>query len=133
VLAPCALGGVLNEKSIPRLQARIVCGSANNVLASPEAGDELARRGVLYAPDYLVNAGGLIRGVEFYFLNRADSSESIARIYERMRKVLAIAQERGVSTARAADELAEARLKKGKTYRDLYWGGTERQPPAPGS
>jgi leucine dehydrogenase len=122
VLAPCALGGVVNEQTVSKIQARVVCGSANNVLASPEAGDELVRRGILYAPDYLVNAGGLIRGAEFDLLKRADSSESIARIYERMQRVLTLAQERGVSTARVADELAEARLKKGKTYRDLYWG-----------
>ena len=128
VLAPCALGGVVNEQTLPKIRARVVCGSANNVLASPEAGDELVRRGILYAPDYLVNAGGLIRGAEFDLLKRADSSESIARIYERMRKVLTLAQERGVSTARVADELAEARLKKGKTYQDLYWGASGEEP-----
>ncbi len=126
-----ALGGVVNEQTLPKLRVRVVCGSANNVLASPEAGDELVRRGILYAPDYLVNAGGLIRGAEFDLLKRADSSESIARIYERMRKVLTLAQERGVSTARVADELAEARLKKGKTYRDLYWGAPTAKPETP--
>ena len=131
VLAPCALGGVVNEQTLPKIRARVVCGSANNVLASPEAGDELVRRGILYAPDYLVNAGGLIRGAEFDLLKRADSSESIARIYERMRKVLTLAQERGVSTARVADELAEARLKKGKTYRDLYGGDATPKPETP--
>ncbi len=78
-----------------------------------------------------MNAGGLIRGAEFDLLKRADSSESIARIYERMRKVLTLAQERGVSTARVADELAEARLKKGKTYRDLYWGVPDSKPETP--
>jgi len=121
-LAPCALGGVVNAQTIPRIKARIVCGSANNLLASPEAGDELACRGILYAPDYLVNAGGLIRGAEFYLLQRRDSSLSIARIYERMRRVLEMARERALSTARLADELAEARLKRGKTYGDLHWG-----------
>ncbi len=122
VLAPCALGGVLNAQTIPRIQARIVCGSANNVLASLEVGDELTRRGIVYAPDYLVNAGGLIRGAEFYLLRRADSRPSLARIYDRMQRVLRIARERGVSTARVADELAEARLKHSKTHRDLTWG-----------
>ncbi|MFQ5777788.1 MAG: Glu/Leu/Phe/Val dehydrogenase dimerization domain-containing protein [Terriglobia bacterium] len=124
VLAPCALGGVLNAEMVPRLRARIVCGSANNILATPETGDELARRGILYAPDYLVNAGGLIRGAEFYLLKRADSAPSLARIYDRMRRVLEIARERGVSTARVADELAEARFKKPKTYRELSWDAT---------
>lgn len=121
VLAPCALGGVVNAESVPRLQCRILCGSANNVLATLEDGDALARRGVIYAPDYLVNAGGLIRGAEFFLLGRADSSESIARLYERTRRVLELARERDISTARAADELAEARLKKAKTFGDLTW------------
>ena len=122
VLAPCALGGVISAETLPRIRARIVCGSANNILAAPEAGDELARRGILYAPDYLVNAGGLIRGAEFYLLRRADSGPSLARIYDRMWRVLELARERGVSTARVADELAEARLKRPKFYRDLCWG-----------
>jgi len=122
VLAPCALGGVISTETLPRIRARIVCGSANNVLATPEAGDALARCGILYAPDYLVNAGGLIRGAEFYLLKRADSQPSLARIYDRMRCLLELARERGVSTARVADELAEARLKPPKLYRDLCWG-----------
>lgn len=130
VFAPCALGGVINRETIPKLKARIVCGSANNVLAAAEDGDELARRGILYAPDYLVNAGGLIRGAEFYLLQRADSRVSIARIYDRMKRVLALAHEQGISTARAADQLAESRLKRVKTFRDLFWGGvkTRRKP-----
>lgn len=122
VFAPCALGGVISAETVPELQACIVCGSANNVLASPEAGDALARRGILYAPDYLVNAGGLIRGAEYYLLKRAESGDSLARIYERMRRVLELGRERALSTARVADELAEARLKKPKLFRDLYWG-----------
>jgi leucine dehydrogenase len=121
---------VIRHDTIPRLQARIVCGSANNVLATAEDGDELARRGILYAPDYLVNAGGLIRGAEFYLLGRADSRASIARIYDRMKRVLALAQEQSISTARAADQLAEARLKQAKTFRDLFWGGVKVRRPA---
>jgi len=121
VLAPCALGGVISVETARQIQARILCGSANNILASPEAGDELARRGVLYAPDYLVNAGGLIRGAEFYLLGRKNSQPSLARIYERMKHVLALAAQRAISTARVADELAESRLKRAKTFRDTYW------------
>ncbi len=121
VLAPCALGGVVSSESIPRIRARMICGSANNVLAVPEAGDELARRGIVYAPDYLVNAGGLIRGAEYYLLHRADSQASLARIYDRMRRVLELARQRCVSTARIADELAEAGLKRPKRFRDLFW------------
>jgi leucine dehydrogenase len=127
VLAPCALGGVLTTETISHVQARIVCGCANNQLAAPEAGDELARRGIIYAPDYLVNAGGLIRGAEFFLMKRVDSHPSLAKIYDRMLHVLKLAGERGASTARIADELAESRLKKAKTFADLYWGAAASQ------
>ncbi len=132
VLAPCALGGILNRETILRLRTRVICGSANNILASPKDADALERRGILYAPDYLVNAGGLIRGAEFYLLGRRDSQPSLAKIFDRMKRVIEISRERRVSTARAADELAEARWKKPtdkpKTYRELTWSA-----PAPGS
>src|SRR2546427_183251 len=97
-------------------------GSGEGFAAGPDPGDELARRGILYAPDYLVNAGGLIRGAEFFLLKRADSHDSLARIYDRMWRVLELSRERGLSTARIADEMAEARLKRPKIFRDLFWG-----------
>jgi leucine dehydrogenase len=122
VLAPCAIGGVLNRESIPRLRARVVCGCANNQLATPEDGDAIAGRGILYAPDYLVNAGGLIRGAGQHLLHEADSRPALARIHGRMTRVLDLARAGKRSTARVADEIAEARLKRGKTYGDLFWG-----------
>jgi len=124
VLAPCALGGVMNRETVPRVKARIICGSANNVLATPEDGDALMRRDILYAPDYLVNAGGLIRGAEFYLLGRKQSWGSLERIYNRMKRVIEVAREQKISTARAADHIAESRLKRPKTYRDLHWSNT---------
>lgn len=122
VLAPCALGAVINAETIPRLKTRIVCGSANNILADAESGDELARREILYAPDYLVNAGGLIRGAEFFLLGRHNSWDSIERIHHRMRRVIDLAREQLIATARVADQLAESRLKRPKVFGDLYWG-----------
>jgi leucine dehydrogenase len=121
VLAPCALGGVISAESAARVRAQIVCGSANNILASPEAGDVLARRGIWYVPDYLANAGGLIRGAEYYLLKRADSRPSLERIYDRTKLVLERAKQTGVATARIADEMATARLKRPKHFRDLHW------------
>jgi len=121
VLAPCALGAILNAQSIPQIRAGIICGCANNQLAAPEDGDALARRGILYAPDYLVNAGGLIRGADFYLSQIADSLPNLAKIHERTTRVLSLARERNTSTARIADELAESRLKPRKTYADLTW------------
>ncbi|MBX9600558.1 MAG: hypothetical protein K2X35_06130 [Bryobacteraceae bacterium] len=110
VFAPCALGGVLNRAAVHALRCRIVCGAANNVLESPEAGDELRGRGIAYAPDYLVNAGGVIRGGEYFLLNSDDSMPSIARIYSRTRQVLRESDESGVSAARIADRMAESRF-----------------------
>jgi leucine dehydrogenase len=110
VLAPCALGGVLDARTIPGLRAKIVCGAANNQLASPRDGERLARRGILYAPDYLANAGGVIRGAEFHLLGRPESWSTLERIRERMLLVARLAGERRVATARVADELAEAAL-----------------------
>jgi leucine dehydrogenase len=117
VFAPCALGGVLAADTANQLQARIVCGAANNVLSSIEVGDILARRGILYAPDYLVNAGALIRGSEFYLQKQPESTASVERIYERTRRILRLAQERETSPARIADELAEARLHEARAAR----------------
>lgn len=110
VLAPCALGGVITEQVVPRIRARIVCGSANNQLASPDAGDLLNQRGVVFAPDYLVNAGALIRGAEFFLESKPDSTPSIRRIYERTLAVLQRAREERESPARIADRMAEERL-----------------------
>lgn len=117
VLAPCALGGAINRERIPTLQARIVCGSANNTVESIEAADALHRRGILYAPDYLVNAGGVIRGADFYLRGCRDSHASLARIYDRTKHILELARERDCSPARVADEIAEGR-----------WRGASRVP-----
>jgi leucine dehydrogenase len=110
VLAPCALGAILNARTIPALRCRIVCGAANNQLATPADGDRLARRRILYAPDYLANAGGVLRGVEFYLLGRQDSRESLERQRDRMLHVAREAAATDSSTARVADAMAEARF-----------------------
>ncbi len=107
VLAPCALGGVLNAGTILRLRARVVCGAANNQLGTPEDGHRMARRGILYAPDYLVNVGGVLRGVEFRLLNSRDSMDSLARVYDRMLRVGQAALDRKTSTEKVANEMAE--------------------------
>jgi len=117
VFAPCALGGILNPDTVGLLQARIVCGAANNVLSAPEVAEELARRGILYAPDYLVNAGALIRGAEFYLQKRKDSTDSVERIYARTRHILELARERQLPPACIADQLAEARVREARAAR----------------
>ena len=116
-LAPCALGGVLDARSIPRLRARIVCGAANNVLATPEDAVRLARRGILYAPDYLANAGGVIRGAEYELLGRTQSWTSLEKIHDRMIHVSRLASRRRISTHEAAERLALARVRAGRGKR----------------
>jgi leucine dehydrogenase len=110
VLAPCALGGVLNSRTIPQVRAAIVCGCANNQLADVGDAERLRVRNILYTPDYVVNAGGLIRGVEWYLLRIPDSLPSIAKIYTRTLHILKTAAREQRTTAAVADAIAESFL-----------------------
>lgn len=123
VYAPCALGGALDDEVVATLGARVVCGAANNQLAHPGVEKSLADRGIVYAPDYCVNAGGLIQvadeldptGVSF---DRARQRASA--IYETTRDVLELAARDGVSPALAADRLAEARMRDVGRLRGIW-------------
>jgi leucine dehydrogenase len=111
VLAPCALGGVLNEATIPRLQCRAVCGAANNQLADAADDDALAARGILYAPDFVVNAGGIINlAEEFVGYDRERARARTAKIADTVRRVFELARDEGVAPGRAAQELARRRI-----------------------
>lgn len=111
VLAPCALGGVLDGTSIGRLRTAIVCGAANNVLASDRIAAQLAARGVLYAPDFIANAGGLISVYgELHRLPHERALELAAGIEATMGEILASAEARGVTPLQAAGEIAAERL-----------------------
>jgi leucine dehydrogenase len=119
IFAPCALGAVLNEQTISRLKTPIVCGAANNQLATDEDDNRLKSRGVLYAPDYIVNAGGVIN--VYYELERAYNREAAmakaSQIYDTVTRVIAISQEQEITTAEAADSIAEARIATVKAAR----------------
>ncbi len=109
VFAPCALGAVLDRSAVRSLQARVVCGAANNQLATPRQGLELAERGVLYAPDYLVNAGGIINvAAEYFGWSEEDARERVERIGARLSEVLDLADEGGTPPHEAADMLAQS-------------------------
>ncbi len=111
ILAPCALGGVLNEKTIPRLQCRAVCGAANNQLADAADDDALARRGILYAPDFVVNAGGIINlAEEFVGYDRQRATKRTAQIADTVRRVFDLARTERVPPGRAAEQLARRRI-----------------------
>jgi glutamate dehydrogenase/leucine dehydrogenase len=117
VFAPCATGGVLSRETIPRLRCRVIAGAANNQLAEPEDADRLAERGILYAPDYVVNAGGMIHLASLEMLGEdvAARDERLRGIGDTLGEVFARAQRRGISTAAAADAIVEERLAAGGT------------------
>jgi leucine dehydrogenase len=111
VFAPCALGGVIDTHAVRRIQAKLVCGGANNVLATADDGDRLADRGVLYAPDYVVNAGGIINVAAEYL--GWSAGEAAARVEATGRRLVAVldhADRHGLAPHRAADALARQRL-----------------------
>jgi leucine dehydrogenase len=113
VYAPCAVGGILSVETVPRLRCRIVAGSANNQLAEPEAADLLHARRILYAPDYVINAGGAIAivGLEQLGWSQTELETALARIGDTLREIYERADAQGMSPAAAADVLAEDRLK----------------------
>jgi leucine dehydrogenase len=112
VLAPCALGGVINEETRARLKCRIICGAANNQLATLEDADGLGEAGILYAPDFIVNAGGLISVAdEMIGWNRERVLSRVDKIGRTLLDVFHLAQIRNISTARAAVEYAKRRIR----------------------
>jgi leucine dehydrogenase len=111
VLAPCALGAVINDDSLPKLRCSIVAGSANNVLAESRHGESLFERGILYAPDYVINAGGLINVAdELEGYNRQRATKRVMRIQDSVRRIIAISKRDGVPTNVAADTMALERI-----------------------
>jgi glutamate dehydrogenase/leucine dehydrogenase len=115
VLSPNALGGLLSQESIPRLDCDIVCGGANNQLVrDPEDAEFLAARDIIYAPDYVVNSGGLINAAVERDGYDAERARAIAmRVYDTTHQVLEAAKEQGISTAEAAQQLVARRLAAG--------------------
>lgn len=111
LFAPCALGAILSEQTIPRLKAQIVCGGANNQLAAPAGDAALARRGILYVPDYLANAGGVI---DFHQERIDDRPEAVLRAVGRIReitaRVLSDAAASGRTPLEIADRIVQTRL-----------------------
>ncbi len=121
VYAPCALGGALDDEVVQTLHAKIVCGAANNQLAHDGIEKQLEDRGILYAPDYLVNAGGLIQvadELEGFSFDRAKARA--AKIFDTAHRVFALAADEGVPPAVAADRLAERRMTEVGRLRSIW-------------
>lgn len=111
VFAPCALGAVLNDETIPRLQARVVAGAANNQLAEPRHGRLLAERGILYAPDYVINAGGVIDVCyEGLHVEQSEVLQKVEAIGDTLDEIFRRAQQLHRPTHEVADQLAEERF-----------------------
>jgi leucine dehydrogenase len=123
VVAPCALGAVLNDQSIPRLRCHIVAGAANNQLADEgRHGLELHNRGILYAPDFVINAGGLMSVYsEFVGYNRETAMRLTRGIHANMARVFEISRAQSIPTALAADRLAEDRIRRVKALGGQHW------------
>ena len=111
IFAPCALGGIINDETISQLKVEIVVGGANNQLLEPRHGDELDRLGILYAPDYAANAGGMISGCrELLGWEASQSAAKVEEIYDTLLGIFRMAEAERIPTYRAADRLAEQRL-----------------------
>jgi valine dehydrogenase (NAD+) len=121
VYSPCALGGAIDDRIAEQIKARIICGAANNQLTHPELAAQLESRGVLYAPDFCVNSGGLIQvadELDGFSFERAKAKA--ARIFDTTKAVLEGAAERGVTPNAAAEELAEQRMAGISRLRGLW-------------
>ena len=128
IFAPCALGGTLNKDTIPRLQCRVVAGAANNQLLTEEDGEALHQRDILYAPDYVINAGGVINlsfeiGVPY---REEDAMERVARIHDSAAQVIEVSKSQGVSTNMAAARIAEERIQSVRRVKGMHRGRDQR-------
>jgi leucine dehydrogenase len=111
IFAPCALGGIINDQTIPQLKVEVIVGAANNQLLEMRHGDDLHRLGLLYAPDYAANSGGVINGCrELLGWEASQSAAKVDEIYETVLGIFRVAEKEDIPTYKAADRLAERRL-----------------------
>lgn len=127
VFSPCALGAVINDTTIHQLKTKVVCGGANNQLAEARHGDMLREMGILYAPDYVTNAGGLMNvfvELEGYSPDRA--LDKTVQVYDNLMQVFAIAKRDGIGTHIAADRLGEERIAVIGKLKQTHQGSSNR-------
>lgn len=111
IFAPCAMGGIINDDTLPLLRTQVIAGAANNQLKEERHGDMLHERGILYAPDYVVNSGGLINVAdELNGYNRERAMTKVEQIYAQLGAIFGLARQHGIPTYRAADKLAMDRI-----------------------
>lgn len=122
IYCPCALGATVNDESIEQLKVDIVAGSANNQLAEPRHAKALQDKGILYAPDFIINSGGVIQCHDELYggYNEERSLKMVDKVYEQLLKVYRIAKEENITTAEAADKLAERRIESVKKTKGIF-------------
>ena len=124
IFAPCAMGGIINDKTIPKFRCKIIAGAANNQLEKERKhGKDLLEKGILYAPDYVINAGGLINVYnELQGYNREKALAQAEGIYHILTEVLDVAEKDGVPTPVASNKYAEERIKTIRKLKKTYVG-----------
>lgn len=127
ILAPCAMGAVVNDQTLPKFKTKVIAGGANNLLAEARHGDHLKEMGILYAPDYVINAGGLMNvSVELEGYSPDRAFEKTKRVFDNILKVYEIAKRDNVGTHVAADRLAEERIAAIGPLKQRHSGGSKR-------
>lgn len=130
VYSPCALGASINDQTIPKLKCKIVCGCANNQLKDERHGLELKNKSILYAPDYLINAGGLMNvSIEFEGWSDSKSRRMIDRIFDTTLEIYRVSEQQSMPTNKAADFLAEKRIEAIKNIKTSYLGNVSHRFP----
>lgn len=121
IYAPCALGATINDETISRLKAKVIAGSANNQLQSSEHGDIIHEKGIVYAPDYVINAGGVINVAdELNGYNQERAMKRVETIYSSLERVFEIAKRDKIPTYVAADRMAEERIQSVRNSRNQF-------------
>lgn len=121
IFAPCALGEIINDNTIEKLKAKIIAGSANNQLSDETIAEKLQKKGILYAPDFVINAGGLINAAEeLYGYNEFTAQKKINNIYNTLKEVFNLSKIKKISTNQAAIELAYRRINEIRKIRKTF-------------
>lgn len=121
IYAPCALGATINDQTIPKIKAKVIAGSANNQLKSSKHGDLIYEQGIVYAPDYVINSGGVINVAdELNGYNRERAMKKVETIYDSLTKIFEISKRDNIPTHIAADRMAEERIESVKKSRSQF-------------
>ncbi|HSP20832.1 MAG TPA: Glu/Leu/Phe/Val dehydrogenase [Planococcus sp. (in: firmicutes)] len=121
IFAPCAMGAIINDETIPQLKVKVVAGSANNQLKEERHGDELEALGIVYAPDFVINSGGVINVAdELYGYNNERAMKRVETIYDSITRIFAISKRDGIPSYQAADRMAEERIDRMRKSRSQF-------------